>query len=297
MKRFFFLTVMALTLCAQVFADTYHDVLVQYMQRGNVIDKGQYEQIMRPMIEQLFPNQADQAAAIFREYAASQLMTDIANIYEPAFRQYVTEQELNELLNMYSDPRYADIEARSKGILTNVQATEEYAVFLERFQAAAVAVTTGQPMPEDIPVPTNISAEYSALFYQFYYKSAKIDETLMGTFSSMTEMLTNVLRQQGVARPEEKVNALLQYANRNMPTTMMSLFHKILNAEELQLAIQAAERPAHTHAMEAVKQVSGNTTEVGISLFSSMANWLDIHYPAYSAPLRQLVDNIRATQM
>jgi hypothetical protein len=70
-----------------------------------------------------------------------------------------------------------------------------------------------------------------------------------------------------------------------------------LNAEELQLAIQAAERPAHTHAMEAVKQVSGNTTEVGISLFSSMANWLDTHYPAYSAPLRQLVDNIRATQM
>lgn len=295
MKRIILMVVMTMVLCGQGIADTYHDVFAQYMQRGNVIDKGMYEQTMRPVIEQLFPAESDQVAAVFREYAASQLMTDIVVIYEPTFRQYVSEDELNELVGIYSDPRFAALEARSAELLANMTNTDEYNAFIAQFQQAAVAIVSGQPVPADIAVPASIPAEYANVFRR-YYTSSRTEATLMTTFNSMFDMLANMLRQNGVANPEEKINALVYYANRNLPNTMMTLFYRVMSVEDLQLAIGLTERPSYNHSMEALLAVSSNTAQIAAELYSNMADWMETHYPQYATPIRQLAVELSKTK-
>lgn len=295
MKRLFTIAFVALAASLQINADSYHDALAKYIRMGDMIDANQYEQMMNPLVAQLYPNDAAQASAAFSDYISSQMMSDITDLYEPAFRGRVSEADLEELITLYSDPRFADMSKRAMGVVTSFSTTQEYAAFQQQFQAAFLALAKGKNLPADVSISEDIPAEYVDAFMS-YYNDTKIDDVLMSSFRSMQGMLSLAMRKDGVAEPEKKIDALLEYVSRNMPKVLISIFYKTFTVEDLRLCSTVTATPAYHRAREATTEVAGNPIEMSISLFGKIADWMDGHHPQYAAPLRNLINDMKQLQ-
>ena len=284
MKRLISSVVLAVMLCLPMLADSYHDALVQYMNGSGVVDMSQYTQMLQPMTAQMFPDDP-QAAQAFTEYMTTQIMTDITEIYEPAFRRHVSLQELQELAALYADPKYAGLQQRSMQIVSNMQQTSEYQLFVSQFSEAIQNIMQDKPA-RNVQIADEVSKEYADAFYQFYRQSG-IDEILMRAYRSIFDNLGEQLRQSGISNPQTKVDEIIRYTTQNMPKVLLALFQNALTIDDLHLLTELTGKPAYKHSMEAVAEMASDPMALGIALIRKMAEWMEVHYPKYAAPLNQ----------
>ena len=293
MKRIISLVLLTAAICLPMNADTYREALEQYLSTGAPSENvAQLEQILRSAVSSFDSAHAEQAAQVLTEYMTTQMMTDLADIYEPAFRQHVSEADLQELIRLYSNPQYQAIRQRSAAMFADMSQAQEYLTFVRQFQLAAMAITTGQPMPADMPAASDIPAEYQEVFMQ-YYQAAGVDEMLTGTFRSVGNMLTDALRKNGTPNAEAKVNELMQYVSRNMPTVIMSLAVKTMSIDDLQMMISVVNTDAYRHEMQAVSEVIGNPIAMASAMMGKLAEWMKTHYPQYLEPLQKRINGMQ----
>ena len=296
MKRFFTTTLLVVSLCVCVSADAYRDALLTYLQYGNEMSNEQYENNVKPTLDPLFPDSADKTNAIIKEYMSSQMMADMVDIYEPAFRKHVSEEDLKELIKINSDPRFAEINKRASEAAVAFNSSEDFAALMQQIQYAAQAAVQGRKLPEDIPVPTDISEEYQKAFMQ-YYTDSKVDETIMTMFQSLGDMLSMQLLKEDADESKKRVKGLMEYIGRNMSTIMMSIYYKAeISAADLQTLSEAAVKPACGRAMDAVKETIGNPIQLSIDMFGKLTKWMESHHPEYAAQLQGIVDIMKKMQ-
>jgi hypothetical protein len=273
-------------------ADNYRDALKSYLQKGNVIDESQYKQMFMPLAQSLYPNEADKVAGIFGEYLSTKLVDDLVDIYMPSFTKHVTEAELAELTEIFSNPRYADITKRSSSVVTNMQQSPEYQKFMGEYQQAMMDIMQGKT-PKNIAVPANISEEYIKEFNQ-YYKGANIDGVVSASFKSMSGMLVNMLKQQGISNAEEIVDKLIVYTDKNMPSVMVAIFHNTLTLQDIQDLSSLTKNTAYQHALQAVAEISSNPMQLGATVISKMADWMQVTHPQYAEPLKKTAKQLQS---
>lgn len=287
MKKLLILFV-ALTMTVNLWADSYRDALVRYFELGQVIDQSEYEQMMMPMSQTLFPEDEAKGATILAEYASQQMMYDLIDIYQPAFRNHVTEAELNQLAATLQDPRILEIQAHTKQIMQTVTNSEEFQDFMGRYQAAVSVILAGGEMPADIERPAGVSDAYANAFMA-YYKSSGVADILTNAFQSRADMLTETLRRSGTENPEQYVNKLIQYTDRNLPVVLMSAFYKSLSISDLKDLRRLTDLPAYQHSLEAVKELVSDPLSLGLAIITRMSDWISLHYPQYAVPVQQQV--------
>lgn len=293
MKRIISLILLTAAMWLPMNADTYRETLEQYLSTGAPSENvALLEQVLQSAVSSFDSAHAEQAAQVLTEYMTTQMMTDLADIYEPAFRQHVSEADLQELIRLYSNPQYQAIRQRSAAMFADMSQAQEYLTFVRQFQLAAMAITTGQPMPADMPAASDIPAEYQEVFMQ-YYQAAGVDEMLTGTFRSVGNMLTDALRKNGTPNAEAKVNELMQYVSRNMPTVIMSLAVKTMSIDDLQMMISVVNTDAYRHEMQAVSEVIGNPIEMASAMMGKLAEWMKTHYPQYLEPLQKRINDMQ----
>ena len=292
MKRIFTLALMALTLGMGMFADTYRDKLNEYLAAGNVVDKEQYAQMLQPIAQQAFPDDPQQAATFLAEYASSQMLSDVADLFLPAFRKHVSEEELQELINLYADPRLSAIQAKSMTLVNTLTESESFKTFTNSYQQAMMQIIQGQK-PQDMVLPANIDQEYAKTFME-YYTASGTDEVLMVSFTSMSGMIKDALQKQGISNADQIVSELISYTQRNLPTAVIPCFYGTLSQEDLQTLIPMTKSPAYEHAMNAVTEAVSNPLQLGVNFMSKMADWLDANYPQSSKQFRKTVNAAKA---
>jgi len=290
MKRILFSLCVAVLTLSTCRADSYHETLLAYMQKGNAVDKQQYEQMLQPMITSLFPDDAEGATAAFTEYASTQMMEDIAGLYEPAFRKHVSEAELQQLIAIYSDPKFADIQQKSTALVQNFSQSEEYRQFAAVLEQAVGKIMEGK-QAENIPVPASIPGEYIDIFNR-YYQVSGTEEIIAQAFASMTTMLEQML-QSTTPNAKQITGNLMSYIQANMKTVLMSIFVKTITQQDLQLLIDNTDSEAYRHSINAVIEVAGNPMQLGIDLMDKMADWMSAHHPKYAPSLKQMVKSMK----
>ena len=278
----------ALTMTVNLWADSYRDALARYFQLGQVIDQAQYEQMMLPMSQTLFPEDEAKGAAILAEYASQQMMYDLIDIYQPAFQRHVTEAELNQLAATLQDPRILEIQSHTKEIMQTVTNSEEFQDFMGRYQAAVMVILAGGEMPADIDRPAGVSNAYAQAFMA-YYQSSGVADILTNAFQARSNMLVETLRRNGTEHPEQYVNKLIQYTDRNLPVVLMSAFYKSLTIADINDLRRLTELPAYSHSIEAVSELVNDPISLGLAVFTRMADWISLHYPQYAVPVQQQV--------
>lgn len=286
MKKFFLLIAFCFG-ALSMSADSYRDLLTQYMQVGNLVDKGTYSEMLKPLATSAFPNDAQKGMDIVGQYASSQMITDIIDLFEPAFRNHVSESELQQLVTIMQDPRMQEIQAKSVELASNFNQSPDYQAFMQQYQAAMMQIMQGQK-PQEIPTPAGVDKEYEELF-NTYYTNSRAGEVAMGAFRSMSGMITNALKQQGVANADEIVKNLIQYTERNMSKVLMSHFSKSFTIEDLQTLNRLTSLPAYTHAMDAVVEVSSNPMKLGFDMMDKMADWMNSDYPNEAEALKRSI--------
>ena len=285
MKRFILGAILATLLSLPIMADSYRDALSKYMQTGNVIDKTQYEQLLLPLAGQVFQENADQGAAILAEYFSDQMLEDLTDMFLPAFRNHMSEAELKRLGTLLSDPRFATIQQRASSVLNTLTQSPEFQTFTNDYQLALMQIIQGQT-PQDMPLPASITKEYRNAFMQ-YYRSSKAEDIIMGSFRSMTEMLTQALRQSGTPNPEHVMEQMMEYTRRNIPSVMLSCSHNVLTLEDLQALNTIAATTEYQHAMDAVAEIAVDPIQMTLALLTRMSDWLYLHFPQYAAPFQE----------
>ena len=273
MKRFLTFVCVAV-MATTVWADAYRDALVKYLQ----FNSNEQKEVLNAVASQMASDSVSRSAQALAEYMSTQMVTDLADIYEPSFRKHVSIEELQQLEQTYSDPRFAEITKRSAEVIRNMAQSEEYMAFIRQFQTSITAMVTGQGLPQDMPIPETISEQYVQAFQQ-YYQQARIDEATMTTFRNMAPMLTNSLRSAGVSNAEEMVNNVIAYTQRNIPTVVLTLMNKTMTLDDIQLMNSVTSTPAYQHVMDATIEVSGNPVEMAKTLLNKMVSWMETHYP------------------
>lgn len=290
MKRILSTLLLAAVMCLPTFADSYREALSKYLQTGGMVDAQQYKQLLQPIAESVFPDNIEQGNAILAEYASTQMTEDVTDMFLPAFRNHVSELELNELVATLSDPRFAEIQQRAMAILNDANQSAEFQEFVNQYQMALMLIIQGEK-PTDIPVSASIPQNYQKAFMQYYHAS-KADDIMMSSFRSMTAMLTEALRKEGFEHPEQTVEELIQYTQRNLPNVLVSSFYNVLSIKDLQTLTQVAGTPSYQHAMDAVTEVATDPMQLGIALLTKMADWMYLHFPQYAVPFQQTLDLI-----
>ena len=284
MKRIVFSLCLAVLTLSTSCADTYHDALLTYMQKGNAVDKQQYEQMLQPMVAQLFPNDVEGASAAFSEYASSQMINDLTALYEPAFRKHVSEQELHELIATFSDPQFAEIQQKTTNLVQNFNQSEEYQQFAAQLEMAIGDIMAGKKAA-NMPVPASISMDYIDTFNR-YYQVSGTEEIIAQTFASMTTMLEQML-QSSTSNAKQITGDIMSYIQANMKTVLVSIFVKTITQQDLQLLISNTDSDAYRHSIDAVKEVVVNPMQLAVQLIDKMADWMSAHHPQYAAPLKE----------
>ena len=154
MKKFFLLIAFCFG-ALSMSADSYRDLLTQYMQVGNLVDKGTYSEMLKPLATSAFPNDAQKGMDIVGQYASSQMITDIIDLFEPAFRNHVSESELQQLVTIMQDPRMQEIQAKSVELASNFNQSPDFQAFMQQYQAAMMQIMQGQK-PQEIPTPAGV---------------------------------------------------------------------------------------------------------------------------------------------
>ena len=290
MKRILSTLLLAAVMCLPTFADSYREALSKYLQTGGMVDAKQYKQMLQPIAENIFPDNIEQGNAILAEYASTQMTEDVTDMFLPAFRNHVSELELNELVATLSDPRFAEIQQRAMAILNDANQSAEFQEFVNQYQMALMLIIQGEK-PTDIPVDASIPQNYRQTFMQYYHAS-KADDIMMSSFRSMTAMLTEALRKEGFEHPEQTVEELIQYTQRNLPNVLISSYYNVLSIKDLQTLTQVAGTPSYQHAMDAVTEVATDPMQLGIALLTKMTDWMYLHFPQYAVPFQQTLDLI-----
>ena len=148
MKRLLFILLVALVRMP-LYADSYHDALAAYLNNSDVSSsKQQFEDKLRPLIEQAIPDNPNEANILLKRYVSTQLMTDMVDIFEPAFRKHVSAEELQELARIYSDPRYVEMQNRVMKALAGFDQSVEYKNLINSMGPAVADIVAGkQPTP------------------------------------------------------------------------------------------------------------------------------------------------------
>lgn len=288
MKRLFSLLAIAAMMCLPMQADSYRDLMSKYLSINDVSNSAQFQQMIDNFTAQSFPNNP-QAAQCFSDYLSVQLSTDMVTIYEPFFRRHVTEAELRELVNVTSDPKFADIQARSASILASLDQSKEYANFISQYSEAIEKIMKDEK-PREIQIADEVSKEYADAFYA-YYRGSGIDDVLMSAFQGIFQNLENQLRGV-ISNPQAVVKELNAYTSRNMPKILMAIYNKTLTLEDLRLLTSATDLSAYKHTMAAVADAASDPLSLGLQIFRGMAKWADRNCPEYAAPLREMLNSL-----
>lgn len=286
MKRFFSIIAMVAVMWLPMQADSYRDALVNYMNGSGIVNPDQYSQMLEPLAQSLYADDPN-GANVVSQYVTTQMMQDIADIYEPAFRRYVSEAELNELASIYTNPKYANLQKRAMDIVNGMQHSPEYQQFVSQFSQAIQNIMMDQPA-RDVQIADDVSKEYADAFYQFY-EDSRINDILSGSFHSIFTTLQDELVKSGVSNPQAKVNQLVQYTSKNMPKVMLALFSSKLTLEDVKLVAGMTKSTAYQHSMDAVAEMASDPMKLGAELIAKMADWMGQYYPKYAAPLYEIL--------
>lgn len=288
MKRLFSLLAIAAMMCLPMQADSYRDLMSKYLSSNDMSNSAQFQQMIDNVTAQSFPNDP-QAAQCFSDYLSVQLSTDMVTIYEPFFRRHVTEAELRELVNVTSDPKFADIQARSASILANLDQSKEYANFISQYSEAIEKIMKDEK-PREIQIADEVSSEYADAFYA-YYRGSGIDDVLMSAFQGIFQNLETQLSSV-IANPQAVVKELNAYTSRNMPKILMAIYSKTLTLEDLRLLTSVTDLPAYKHTMTAVAESASDPLALGLEVFRGMARWAEQNCPDYAAPLKEMIKTV-----
>lgn len=276
--------VCVVVMATSMWADAYRDALMKYLQ----FNSNEQQELLNAISAQITTDPNSQGAKALTEYMSTQMITDIADIYEPSFRKHVSIEDLQQLEQQYSDPRFADITKRSAAVIANMAQSTEYMAFIRQFQSSLMAMATGQGLPQDLPIPDTISGPYVQAFQQ-YYQQARVEEATMASFRNMTPMLTSSLRSAGVTNAEEMVSNLIAYTQRNIPTVILTLMNKTMTLDDMQLMNSVTSTPAYQHVMDASIEVTGNPIAMAKTLLGKMVSWMETNHPDHVAPYKQLL--------
>ena len=288
MKRFLFTTVLVLAAVAAVQADAYRDALSEYLKKKNIAQEQEiYVEMITPLAKQLFPDD-EKATSALAEYFSSQLVDDIIDLNEPVYRKHMSIADLQELGKLYSDPRMADIEKRSAEIASAMQKSEEFAAYMQNIQTAFMEILSGNPMPEDMHLPAEISPAYYETFMQ-YYKNSRMDEMMNTSMRTVFEAAKSMLQKNNLPDIDKKVQDLTDYSVRNIPNVVAMVMHKTITMDDLRLLSEVAAKPCAQRAAAAAVELSENPLQLGLQVIGKMADWMDVHYPQYASPFREMV--------
>ena len=290
MKRYFvFLCALALT-ALPLRADAYRDALISYLQNGNVASTDQYADALRLMVEKAFPEETEQALQAMTSYASEQMMIDIADIYLPAFHKHVSMDELQQLADIYSNPRIHDIQERAATLLNGLQDSPEYAKFSGEISSAVVNIVQGNK-PRNLSIPRSVPKEYIELFNR-YYEASGTDDILRTTFAPILGTMSSSLAAQGVPNAQVVAQRTVDYITTNIPMVLITMFHKAITQEDLQMLLDATASEAYHHTIEAVTEVTANPLGLTAQLMGKMSAWMTTHQPALAERYSQLAEAI-----
>lgn len=292
MKRLFLLLMVCISLCLSIHADSYRETLDEFVRLGNTVNSKAYEEMLAPLAEQLYPNDIAEATKAISEYMSSQMYDDIAGMYDSIYRKHVTEEELRELITIYTDPRYVQIQQKVLDVAKNLEKTEEYKDFINQIQALAMSMLTNESFPGDISVSANISDEYKEVFAR-YYKLSRINENLMASLNFLNKPLVELFEAQKIADADKKIETIMAYMERNIFNVYLSLMNQSgVAIDDLQLLSKLASLPAYQHMASAGVEIAGDPIRLSVDLFKNMATWMEVKYPKYAAPMRNLLQEL-----
>ena len=290
MKRIFTTLFVAVVLCLPMVADSYSEALKSYFNSSDVANQKTYQTQMQTVAEALAPGDKTMQKAA-SEYVSSQLVNDICELFEPAFRKHVTESELKQLTKSMSDPKIAALQERAAQMTNGMEQSAEFQQFMAQYSEALQQIVRGEKT-QDIPRPANVTDEYAKAFNS-YYHSSRIDGIVMSSFRSMSDLLEQSMRNNGVANPKARVQELMSYTERNIPTALMSIFRNGMSIADLKTLTKLTEMPAYQHSMDAVEEISSNPMKLGVDLINKMGQWMENHYPQYAKPIQDQVKQMR----
>lgn len=290
MKRLFFVWLMIAALMP-LYADSYHDALAAYLNNSDVSSsKQQFEDKLRPLIEQAIPDNPSEANILLKRYVSTQLMTDMVDIFEPAFRKHVSAEELQELARIYSDPRYVEMQNRVMKALAGFDQSVEYKNLINSMGPAVADIVAGK-QPTPLGKSANVPDEYQELFER-YYKASKTDELVDKAFAGIGDVLIPQLHKGGVKNPEQVVSQLTNYVSASMPAIMSQVFHRVLSQSDLQMLMDATYSPAYQHTVDAMAEIVADPLGLSAQLLTKMGAWVDINARRYSKSFQPLIQSL-----
>ena len=276
MKRSIILLFTALMPLACLFADTYHDTFVTYMDSYAAINPKALTTVFAMQAERRFPGQPQKTDSVVKEYIESQLKADLVEFYEPFYRKHVSEQELVELTAIQSDPRHAQLTQKSREIMRTWNQSALYQGFSNQLEKAINDIKNNKT-PTDLPLPQNVSPEYVEAFNRFYEASG-ISDMVANMQTSALQMLTIQLYMSGVENADKLADSLSDFYQRNTRTVLVSLYSQSFTLDDLTYMAQEVQSDAFQHSSEAMKEAAG-PWGTGIGLSKYFLKWLYANYP------------------
>lgn len=276
MKRSLILLFTALMPLLSLFADSYHDTFVTYMNSNDAINPKAFAAVFAMQAERRFSGQPLKADSVANEYIQSQLNADVVEFFEPFYRKHVSEQELLELTANQSDPRHIQLTQKSKEIMRTWNQSAPYLGFMNQLEKA-IEDSKNNKKPTDLSLPETVSPEYAEAFDRFYEASG-IDDMVAMLQTSTLQMLTIQLYTSGVEHADELAGSLSDFYQRNIRTVLVSLYSQSFTLDDLTYMTQEVQSNAYQHSSEAVKEAAGSWG-LGVGLSKYFLKWLYANYP------------------
>ena len=276
MKRSIILLFTALMPLFSLFADSYHDTFVAFMNSNDAINTKSLATVFAMQAERRFPGQPQKTDSVANKYIESQLKVDVIDFFEPFYRKHVSEQELTELIASHNDPRHIQLSQKSREIMRTWNQSALYLGFKNKLNETVDDIMNNKT-PTDLPMPENVSAEYVEAFNRFYDASGTGDMVAQMQTSAL-QMLTIQLYVGGAGNVVEKVESLGDYYQRNIRTVLLCLYSQSITSDDLAFMAQEVQTDAFQHSFEAVKEAA-DPWGIGIGLSKYFLIWLNANYP------------------
>ena len=274
MKRSLILLFTAMMPLLSLFADSYHDTFVVYMNSTDAINPESFAPAFAMQAFLRFPDQPQKTDSVVNEYIESQLTSDAIDFFEPFYRKHVSEQELTELITMASDSRHVQLTQKSKEIMRTWNQSALYLGFKNQMKKAVEDIKNNRT-PADLPMPENVSSEYVEAFNRFFEASDIMDAKMK---ISALQMLTTQLTMSGVENTLGIVESLTGFYQRNFRTVLLSLYSQSFTLDDLTFMTQEVQSNAYQHSYEAMKEAAGSWG-LGVGLSKYFLKWLYANYP------------------
>ena len=274
MKRSIIILFTAMMPLLSLFADSYHDTFVVYMNSTDAINPESFAPAFAMQAFLRFPDQPQKTDSVVNEYIESQLTSDAIDFFEPFYRKHVSEQELTELITMASDSRHVQLTQKSKEIMRTWNQSALYLGFKNQMKKAVEDIKNNRT-PADLPMPENVSSEYVEAFNRFFEASDIMDAKMK---ISALQMLTTQLTMSGVENTLGIVESLTGFYQRNFRTVLLSLYSQSFTLDDLTFMTQEVQSNAYQHSYEAMKEAAGSWG-LGVGLSKYFLKWLYANYP------------------